>query len=135
MVSSSVFRGVKKITPLNITPTSDISNTLVETNNILSEIQNQLALDFAHRISREEDTLKKIRSQNKKPAPIGVKEAAEDRLRDQRMERGGVDGNKRYDRPPARKATNKELGIRDFTSAEKEKRAKEIASHFKKMRR
>ena len=66
MVSSSVFRGVKKITPLNITPTSDISNTLVETNNILSEIQNQLALDFAHRISREEDTLKKIRSQSQK---------------------------------------------------------------------
>ena len=66
MVSSSVFRGVKKITPLNITPTSDISNTLVETNNILVEIQNQLALDFAHRISREEDTLKKIRSQSQK---------------------------------------------------------------------
>jgi len=66
MASSSVFRGVKKTTPLNITPTSDISNTLVETNNILVEIQNQLALDFAHRISREEDTLKKIRSQSQK---------------------------------------------------------------------
>jgi hypothetical protein len=82
-----------------------------------------------------DEKLKKIRSQNKKPAPIGVKESAEDRLRDQRMERGGVDGNKRYDRPPARKATNKELGIRDFTPAEKEKRAKEIAAHLKKMRR
>ena len=82
-----------------------------------------------------DEKLKKIRSQNKKPAPIGVKEAAEDRLRDFRQERGGVDGNKRYDRPPAKRSTNKELGIRDFTSAEKEKRAKEIASHFKKMRR
>ena len=82
-----------------------------------------------------DEKLKKIRSQNKKPAPIGVKESAEDRLRDQRMERGGVDGNKRYDRPPARKATNKELGIQDFTPAEKEKRAKEIAAHLKKMRR
>ena len=82
-----------------------------------------------------DEKLKKIRSQNKKPAPIGVKEAAEDRLRDQRMERGGVDGNTRYDRPPAKRSTNKELGIRDFTSTEKEKRAKEIASHFKKMRR
>jgi len=39
-------------------------------------------------------------------------EAAEDRLRDRRMERGGVDGNTRYDRPPARKATNAELGIK-----------------------
>jgi len=28
-----------------------------------------------------------------------VDESAEDRLRDQRMERGGVDGNTRYDRP------------------------------------
>ena len=82
-----------------------------------------------------DEKLKKIRSQNKKPAPIGVKESSEDRLRDQRMERGGVDGNKRYDRPPARKATNKELGIRDFTPAEKEKRAKEIAAHLKNMRR
>ena len=64
-----------------------------------------------------------------------VDESAEDRLRDQRMERGGVDGNKRYDRPSARKATNKELGIRDFTPAEKEKRAKEVVAHLKKMRR
>ena len=40
-----------------------------------------------------------------------VSESAEDRLRDQRMERGGVDGNTRYDRPPAKKATNAELGI------------------------
>jgi len=62
-------------------------------------------------------------------------ESAEDRLRDFRQERGGVDGNKRYDRPPARKSTNKELGIRDFTPAEKEKRAKEITAHLKKMRR
>ena len=38
-------------------------------------------------------------------------EAAEDRLRDRRMERGGIDGNRRYDRPPARKSTNAELGI------------------------
>ena len=62
-------------------------------------------------------------------------ESAEDRLRDFRQERGGLDGNKRYDRPPARKSTNKELGIRDFTPAEKEKRAKEITAHLKKMRR
>jgi hypothetical protein len=33
-------------------------------------------------------------------------ESAEDRLRDRRMERGGVDGNTRYNRPPAKKASN-----------------------------
>jgi len=44
-------------------------------------------------------------------------ESAEDRLRDQRMERGGVDGNTRYDRPPARKATNAELGIKPGKTA------------------
>ena len=61
-------------------------------------------------------------------------EAAEDRLRDQRMERGGVDGNVDYSRPPAKKLSNKELGIRDFTPAEKAKRAKEMVAHLKKMR-
>jgi|DEB0MinimDraft_4_1074332.scaffolds.fasta_scaffold16563_2 hypothetical protein len=65
---------------------------------------------------------------------LNYSESAEDRLRDFRQERGGLDGNKRYDRPPARKSTNKELGIRDFTPAEKEKRAKEIAANLKKMR-
>ena len=95
----------------------------------VASVRDQLDAHIAKR-------LKEIRKRDKnKPAPIGVKEAAEDRLRDQRQERGGVDGNKRYDRPPARKATNKELGIRDFTPAEKEKRAKEIAAHLKKMRR
>ena len=68
-------------------------------------------------VKYSDEKLKKIRSQNKKAAPIGVKEAAEDRLRDQRMERGGVDGNTRYDRPPARKATNAELGIKPGKTA------------------
>lgn len=50
-----------------------------------------------------------------------VDESAEDRLRDQRQERGGVDGNTRYDRPPARKRTNAELGIKPGkTMAQKE---------------
>jgi len=53
-------------------------------------------------------------------------EAAEDRLRDRRMERGGVDGNTRYDRPPARKSTNAELGIdpKAKTAAQKAAEAK-----------
>ena len=65
-----------------------------------------------------DEKLKKIRSQNKKPAPIGVKEAAEDRLRDQRMERGGVDGNTRYDRAP--KAPNTKKFGTGKTMAQKE---------------
>ena len=46
-----------------------------------------------------------------------TKEETEDSLRDRRMERGGVDGNTRYDRPPARKATNAELGIKPGKTA------------------
>ena len=41
-----------------------------------------------------------------------IKEEDYDRMKDRRMERGGVGGNRRYDRPPARKATNAELGIK-----------------------
>ena len=37
-----------------------------------------------------------------------LKESAEDRLRDRRMERGGVDGNVDYSRPP--KNTNNDFG-------------------------
>ena len=44
-------------------------------------------------------------------------EAAEDRLRDERQMRGGVDGNTRYDRPPAKKLSNAELGIKPGKTA------------------
>jgi len=63
-----------------------------------------------------------------------VDEAAEDRARDEHQERGGMAARVDYDRPPAKKKTNKELGIRDFTPAEKKKRAKEMSAHLKKMR-
>ena len=46
-----------------------------------------------------------------------VDEETEDSLKDKRMERGGVDGNKRYDRPPAKKASNAELGIKPGKTA------------------
>jgi len=46
-----------------------------------------------------------------------VSEEDADRLRDQRMERGGVDGNRRYDRPPAKKLSNAELGIKPGKTA------------------
>ena len=46
-----------------------------------------------------------------------INEEDYDRMKDRRMERGGVDGNRRYDRPPAKKATNAELGIKPGKTA------------------
>lgn len=46
-----------------------------------------------------------------------VDEETEDSLRDKRMERGGVGGNQRYDRPPAKKLSNDELGIKPGKTA------------------
>jgi hypothetical protein len=74
------------------------------------------------------------------PSPRNMKtydelgEAAEDRARDEHQMRGGMAARKDYDRPPAKKLSNKELGIRDFTPAEKAKRAKEMSAHLKKMK-
>jgi hypothetical protein len=39
-------------------------------------------------------------------------EAAEDRARDEHLMRGGMSARKDYDRPPAKKLSNKELGIK-----------------------
>ena len=107
----------------------------------------KLAYQFKDNKDRQRDLKKLARlvrhadGQKKNPAmynsfePEGeMTEEASDRLKDRRMERGGVGGNVDYSRPPAKKASNKELGIRDFTPAEKEKRAKEMAAHLKKMR-
>ncbi|AOV61572.1 hypothetical protein BOW92_gp145 [Synechococcus phage S-WAM1] len=41
-----------------------------------------------------------------------INEEDYDRMKDRRMERGGVGGNNRYDRPPAKKLSNAELGIK-----------------------
>jgi len=46
-----------------------------------------------------------------------INEEDYDRMKDRRMERGGVDGNVDYRRPPARKATNAELGIKPGKTA------------------
>jgi hypothetical protein len=64
-----------------------------------------------------------------------ISEEEADRLKDRRMERGGIDGNKRYDRAPAKKATNKELGIPEMTPEQRAKRAKEMSAHLQKMGR
>ena len=49
--------------PKNTNPIAGVANTLIETNTILVEIQNQLALDFADRIATEEDEIKKLKAQ------------------------------------------------------------------------
>jgi hypothetical protein len=51
------------------------------------------------------------------PEGNSVDEETEDSLKDKRMERGGVGGNRRYDRPPAKKASNAELGIKPGKTA------------------
>jgi len=66
-----------------------------------------------HMLSRQ-----RLQMQKQGKLPAGhMDEETEDSLRDRRMERGGVDGNTRYDRPPARKATNAELGIKPGKTA------------------
>jgi len=62
-------------------------------------------------------------------------EEASDRARDRRQERGGVGGNVDYRTPPAKKLSNAELGIKPMTDEQREKRRKEIAAHFKKMKK
>ena len=46
-----------------------------------------------------------------------INEEDYDRMKDRRMERGGVDGNRRYASAPAKKATNAELGIKPGKTA------------------
>ena len=61
-ISSSIFGGRRPTDAPLLTPSgTPVSETLVETNNILQEIQKQLALDFAYRIAKEEDEIKNIR--------------------------------------------------------------------------
>ena len=52
--------------PVNTNPIAGVSQTLAETNSILVEIQNQLALDFADRIATEQDQIKKLKAQKNK---------------------------------------------------------------------
>ena len=74
------------------------------------------------------------------PTPRNMKtyddlgESAEDRMRDKRQERGGVGGNVDYSRPPAKKLSNKELGVGEFSAKEKAKRLEQMRAHLKKMK-
>jgi len=74
------------------------------------------------------------------PKPTGSKpsgyriESAEDRARDEHQMRGGMAARKDYDRPPAKKLSNAELGIKPMTPEQRAKRAKEMSAHLKKMK-
>ena len=61
-------------------------------------------------------------------------ESAEDRARDEHQMRGGMAARKDYDRPPAKKLSNKELGIGEFSDKEKAKRLEQMRAHLKKMK-
>lgn len=68
------------------------------------------------------------------PEKKEVKESSEDKKRDKRQERGGVGANVDYKKPPSKKSSNAELGIKPMTDEQREKRKKEMIAHLKKMR-
>jgi len=59
--SQTLYRAPKIGPSSGSISTGNISNTLVETNRILVEIQNQLAIDFASRIAQEQAEVKRIK--------------------------------------------------------------------------
>ncbi len=63
---SSIFRRSNPNTTVDQSPNTSLGESLIETNRILVEIQNQLALDFANRISKESEGINKIRTSSKK---------------------------------------------------------------------
>ena len=52
--------------PVNTNPIAGVSQKLAETNSILVEIQNQLALDFADRIASEKNEINRLKAQKNK---------------------------------------------------------------------
>jgi len=63
-----------------------------------------------------------------------ILEGKEDRARDKRQEKGGMAANVDYSRPPAKKLSNKELGIPEMSDEEREKRKEQMKAHLKKMK-
>jgi hypothetical protein len=73
-VSSSIFKRRPLNTDTFLKPnTTPIEETLIETNSILSEIQKQLALDFAYRIAKEDDELKDLQKSSEERDSISKK--------------------------------------------------------------
>ena len=63
---SSIFRKSTPDTAIDQSPNTSLGESLIETNRILVEIQNQLALDFANRITKESEEINKIKVSSKK---------------------------------------------------------------------
>ena len=59
------------------TQSTSIDETLLETNRILVEIQNQLAIDFANRITKETEEIKKIRRTSDRKRRIDAEDKTE----------------------------------------------------------
>ena len=74
----------------------------------------------------------RVQMQQQGKLPIGHRtEETEDSLRDRRMERGGVDGNVRYDKPPKNIATAKSKSKMSSADVFKKVKAELIAKHGK----
>jgi len=73
----SIYRG-SNVDPKNLKQESTpVEQTLVETNRILVEIQNQLAIDFASRIARDKEEVNKIRAVSDKKKRAEAEKGAE----------------------------------------------------------
>ena len=74
----SIYRG-SNVDPKNLKQESTpVEQTLVETNRILVEIQNQLAIDFASRIARDKEEVNKIRAVSDKKKRAEAEKGAEE---------------------------------------------------------
>jgi len=73
----SIYRG-SSVDPKSLKQeTTPVEQTLVETNRILVEIQNQLAIDFASRIAQDKEEVNKIRSTADKKKRAEAEKGAE----------------------------------------------------------
>jgi len=73
----SIYRGASVDPKYLKKEGTPLEQTLVETNNILVEIQKQLSVDFAYRIAKEDEETKKIRAAADKKKRIDAEKGAE----------------------------------------------------------
>jgi len=73
----SIYRGASVDPKYLKKEGTPLEQTLVETNNILVEIQKQLSADFAYRIAKEDEETKKIRAASDKKKRIAAEKGAE----------------------------------------------------------
>ena len=85
-----------------------------------------------HNVSKRNEMLKKLQQNSFEPQGEVVSEEESDRARDTHQQRGGMAARKDYDRPPAKKLSNAELGIKPgktWVQKEMERRANERAGN------